>query len=87
MNKSKFIAELQKKLNIDEQKAIVINSVLEDHFLIGKNNKEKIIQDFMTKLNIDNNEANNIYNIVMSIIGGSIKDRLKHPFKSQKEDK
>lgn len=83
MNKSEFIKELSKQTKYDEEKCTLINSIIEDTFIIGKKNKEKMIEKFKVQLGIDENDANNLYEIAMSIIGGAIKDKLKHPFKSQ----
>lgn len=82
MNKEKFIRELENVTGLDNNKCTIINSILEDHFIIGKNNKEKIINDIMNQLQITNEKAQNLYESVMSIIGTGIKDKLKHPFKS-----
>lgn len=60
-----------------------INNIVEDTFIIGKKNKEKIIEKFEKQINLDENEANKLYEIVMRIIGTEIKNKLKHPFKSQ----
>ncbi len=83
MNKTGFIKELQKELNYNEEKCIIINSVLEDHFIIGKNNKEKIINDLIEKLTITEEEAENIYETSSKIISSAIKNKIVHPFKSQ----
>ena len=72
MNKSEFIKELSKQTKYDEEKCTLINSII-----------EKMIERFKVQLGIDENDANNLYEIAMSIIGGAIKDKLKHPFKSQ----
>ena len=75
---------LKKKLgevtNLSEEKCIIINDILEEHFIIGKNNKEKIISDISEKLETTREESENIYELAMSIIGSGIKDKLKHPF-------
>lgn len=83
MNKEKFIEELERVTSLDNNKCTIINSILEDHFLLGKNNKEKITTDIKNKLNITSEEAEKIYESAMSIIGTSIKDKLKKPFKNQ----
>lgn len=83
MNKEKFIRELENITGLDNNKCTVINSILESHFLLGKNNKEKIINDIMLQLQMTNETAEKIYESAMSIIGIVIKDKLKHPFKSQ----
>lgn len=82
MNKSEFIKELSKQTEYDEERCTLINSIIEDTFIIGKKNKEKMIEKFKVQLDIDENKANNLYKTAMSIIGVEIKDKLKHPFKS-----
>lgn len=83
MNKTEFINALKEKTNLLEENCLVVNDILESHFLIGKNNKEKIIQDLIDRLNINELKANEIYNTSMSIISNELKYKLKHPFKSQ----
>lgn len=82
MNKTKFIQILKEKLNIDDAKANIINSIIEANNIFGKKNKEKIINDFMEQLKIDNEKANEIYETAITIISTAIKNKLKHPFKS-----
>lgn len=81
MNKSGFIKELSNKLGYEEEKCILINSVLDDTFLVGKNNKEKIIADLIEKVGVDAEEADKIYNTVMEIFKNNVKDKILHPFK------
>lgn len=83
MNKNEFLKELAKQTGYEEEKCGRINGIIEDTFLIGKKNKEKMIADFKEKLNIDDEEANKIYETAIEIISKGIKDKLKHPFKSQ----
>lgn len=83
MNKTEFIKELSKHTGYDEEKCNLINSIIEDTFIIGKKNKEKMIKNFENRLNFDENEATKLYEIVMNIIGTEIKTKIKHPFKSQ----
>ncbi len=80
MNKEEFIKELVKLTNLSEEKCTSINSILEDTFLIGKNNKEKLLSKFEEKLGMTKEEAENIYEKAMSILTNSLKDKLKHPF-------
>jgi hypothetical protein len=42
-----------------------------------------MINEFKEKLNVSESDANNIYTVFMDIIGFCIKDKLKHPFRSQ----
>lgn len=83
MDKKEFIEKLSKQTNYDERKCNLINSIIEDTFIIGKKSKEKMIVEFKEKLKIEEQEANRVYEIVMQIIGTGIKDKLKHPFKNQ----
>lgn len=82
MNKEEFINELSNQTKLDKDKCILINNILEDTFLIGKNNKEKKITRFMDELNLSREEANNIYNTASNIMAKALKEKLKHPFKS-----
>ena len=81
MNKEKFIQKLKETLNLDDDKAKIINNILESNNIIGKKGKENIINDLMGQLKIDLAEANKIYEKVMDIIKDTIKNKLKHPFR------
>lgn len=83
MNKKGFILELVNKTNLDEETCVKINDCLEENFIIGKNNKEKTISLLMERLSFSLEEANNIYNIASGIMAEQIKNKIKHPFKSQ----
>lgn len=83
MNKSKFIKELSKQTGYDEEKSILINSIIEDTFIVGKKHKKKIIEKFEEQLSINEKEADKLYEMVMSILNCEIKNKLKHPFKSK----
>lgn len=82
MNKTKFIQTLKEALNTSEAKTNIINNIIESNNIFVKKNKEKIINDFMEQLNIDNEKANEIYETSMNIITNTIKNKIKHPFKS-----
>ena len=69
MNKKEIIKKLGEVTNLSEEKCIIINDILEEHFIIGKNNKEKIISDISEKLETTREESENIYELAMSIIG------------------
>ena len=83
MNKNEFINELSKQTGYDEEKCGFINSIIEDTFIIGKKNKEIMIEKFENGLSFDKNEAEKLYETVMNILGTEVKNKLKHPFKSQ----
>lgn len=83
MNKMGFIKELSKQTGYDEQKCILINDIIENYFIFGRKNKDKIIKDLQIKASLNEDDAENVYDISMKIITIEIKDKLKHPFKSQ----
>lgn len=83
MNKKEFINTLQKELNYDEDKCIIINDILENTFLLGKKNKDIMISEFISKLDISSDEAEKIYEIAMSILSKELKKSILHPFRSK----
>lgn len=83
MNKNGFIKELSKQTGYDEEKCILINSVIENYFIFGKRNKERIIKELQIKTSLNEDDSENVYDIAIKIITGEIKNGLKHPFKSQ----
>lgn len=83
MNKNGFIKALSKETGYDEEKCIVINNVIENYFIFGRKNKDKIIKDLQIKASLSEDDSENVYDISMKIITGEIKNKLKHPFKSQ----
>ena len=56
---------------------------MESTSLFGKKSKDKMVSDLIIRLNITNSEANRIYEIAMNIITTEIKNKIKHPFRSQ----
>ena len=84
MNRTIFIKKLADETGYSEDKCKKINEILESRFIIGKNNKQKTVNDFKNLLDIDLEEANDIYNKCISILGNEFKNKIKHPFKSKK---
>lgn len=83
MNKNGFIEKLSKQTGYDEEKCILINNIIENHFILGRKNKDKIIKDLQVKASLSEDDSENVYDISIKIITGEIKNKLKHPFKSQ----
>ena len=83
MNKTMFLKELQEKTNLSKKDTLVVSSILDEYFVFGKKNKDKIVSAIKEKLSVNDCQADEIYNIAMSIISSNIKEKLKHPFKSQ----
>lgn len=68
MNKGKFVEKLKEVTKREESECIIINDILENHFIIGKNNKEKIKKDFMEKMQMSEKDADELYNICMRTV-------------------
>lgn len=83
MNKRGFIKELSKQTGYDEEKCILINSVMENYFIFGRKNKEKIIKELQIRASLNEDDSENVYDISMKIITEEIKNKIRHPFKSQ----
>ena len=83
MNKNIFIKELSKQTGYDEEKCILINDIIENYFIFGRKNKDKIIRDLQVKASLSEDDSENVYDISMKIITREIKNKIKHPFKSQ----
>lgn len=65
----KSIREKLKELtNRSDEEVTIIDEIINNHFIIGKNNKEKIIIDFKEKLSITDEEADELYNQCSEII-------------------
>ena len=60
--------KLKELTNRSEEEVVIIDEILNNHFIIGKNNKEKIVADFKEKLNITDEEADELYNQCSEII-------------------
>lgn len=82
-DKNWFIKTLADKTGETLETCTAINSILEDHFIIGKNNQAKIEADFVKKLNFTPEKADEIYNASMELIAKHIKNRVCHPFKKR----
>ena len=83
MNKAGFIKELSKVNGYSIDDCIIINDVLENNFFISKKSKDKIVSELTSKLQINETEATSIYEKAKMIFNNEIKNKLKHPFKSQ----
>ena len=84
MNKIVFLEKLAKETGYSEDKCKIINDVIESRIMIGKNNKQKTIDRFSVCLGVDIEEASNIYDTCIMILGNEFKNKIKHPFKSKK---
>lgn len=60
--------KLKEVTNRSEEECITINDILNNNFVIGRNNKIKIVNEFMEKLNISASDADELYNKCCEII-------------------
>lgn len=60
--------KLKELTNRSDEEVNIIDEILNNHCVIGKNNKEKIVADFKEKLNLNDEEADNLYNQCSEII-------------------
>ena len=60
--------KLKELTNRSDEEIANIDEILNNHFVVGKNNKEKIIADLKEKLKISDDEADNLYNQCSEII-------------------
>ena len=67
--------KLKKLTNRNDEEIVIIDKILNDHFILGKNNKKKIISDFKEKLKIKDDEADDLYNQCCEIIVKGIFNR------------
>ncbi len=85
MNRSGLVKEIQKKTGYDEVKSNYVVDVLEETFIVGKNNKEKMIADLIEKVHVDEEEANKIYEAYIETVGNGIKQSIKNFFTGKKD--
>lgn len=85
MNKESFIKELERVTGLTNEKCNIINNILESNFIIGKKSKEKIISDIISELGLTEEAAEKIYESSMAVLGSGLKEKIKHPFGSQKD--
>ena len=83
MNKNGFIKELSRQTAYNVEKCILINNVIENYFIFRRENKDKIIKDLQIKASLNEDDSENVYDIWVKIITEEIKNKLKHPFRSQ----
>lgn len=60
--------KLIEKTNMSKENCEKICDILDNHFIVGRNNKEKIKKDFIENFKIDETEADKLYNICMEVI-------------------
>lgn len=60
--------KIKELTNRSDEEVNIIDEVLNNHFIIGRNNKDKIVRDFKEKLNLTDEEADNLYNQCSEVI-------------------
>lgn len=83
MNKQEFITKLSEATGCTREECERINNILEDNFIFSKKNHDVITAAISENLSVDMERANMIYASAKEIINGSVKNSLKHPFRSK----
>lgn len=60
--------KLKELTNKSDDEVTIIDEILNNHFIVGRNNKQKIVEDFKEKLNLTDQEADSLYNQCSEII-------------------
>lgn len=83
MNKSDFIKELETQTKLSAEQCATVNDVLENHYVFRKKNKPKIVSELSERLCVDEAEADNIFELAMSIIRTEMKHAVRRPIGSK----
>lgn len=83
MNRGEFINELENRIRLSREKCSLVCDVFERYVFWKEKNREKIIDDLMTEIDISKDEASDIYEKVLGIIGDGVKNSILHPFRSK----
>ena len=76
-----FINGLSHKSDIKLEQAEQVNGILEETFLVGKENKDKIVAEIVNKLCVDEEKAGSLCNDSMDVLKDSLVEKIKKPFK------
>ena len=87
MHKTEFLQELAAKAELTEEQAVQVSEILESHHIIGKNSKLAVIAEIGEKLGVDAETAERISDTASQLIASGIKNRLLHPFGSDRDEK
>ncbi len=77
MDEEQVLAAIKEKTGLSDEQVDKVNEVIDEHFILGKDNKDKIVAGIKEKLGIDDARADEIYDAVMGIIGGGIVNKVK----------
>ena len=77
MDEEQVLAAIKEKTGLSDEQVDKVNEVIDEYFILGKDNKDKIVAGIKEKLGIDDARADEIYDAVMGIIGGGIVNKVK----------
>ncbi len=80
MRKHDFINRLSEEAAITIEEASVVNDIMENHSIIGKNSKRMVESEISEALNVSIDEGVRISDIASGIIASEIKKKVLHPF-------
>lgn len=80
MNKTDFIKALESRTEYSFEQCAAINDVLENHFIFRKKNKPKVVAELSERLGVGETEANDLFELSVSILKAEIKAVKRRPF-------
>lgn len=83
MNKKEFSILLSKKIDLKEEEVLKVMEIFERYFFLRKSARKDIIRDLILDLNFNEIKAAEVYTVVCSLIKTSLKESIKHPFRSK----
>ena len=87
MNAEDFKKELMAKTGITEEQCTIVNNVLENTVMAGKESKELIIGQISEKLNVSEKQAEVIYGVAMGLLAKGAVHKVKGHFKKKNKSK
>ena len=75
MNKTKFIKELSRRVNLSIDTCSKINHILEENFFISASNKNIIIVSLIDKVGLTKEKAIEVYNEAIIIFNEEIRKK------------
>jgi hypothetical protein len=77
MNRTEFLAKIQKVTKLSDEKMKKLEKILDEHTPVGNSNKEKIIFSLKKELGMSEKDADKLYNDIAKIFTEETADKVK----------
>ena len=77
MNRTEFLAKIQKVTKLSDEKIKKLEKILDEHTPVGNSNKEKIIFSLKKELGMSEKDADKLYNDIAKIFTEETADKVK----------